>query len=83
MAKNLVDEFLEGVGNAVKDVREKAVEEAWFGRTVTDNIQPSPDVQAAEPAAATPGNGWPEYVRDAMKPDKRDDISAQEPGLDR
>lgn len=31
-----MDELIEGFGNAVADIRERAVEEAWFGRIVTE-----------------------------------------------
>lgn len=80
MAKSLVDEFIEGVGNAVRDVREKVAEEPWFGRAVTDNIPATPEVAAQEPA---PANEWPDYLKASMAPDNRDEIPPQEPGLDR
>jgi len=34
--KTLADEFLDGLGNAIADVREKVVEEPWYGRAVTE-----------------------------------------------
>jgi hypothetical protein len=33
--KSLLDELVSGIGNAVTDIREKVVEEAWFGKAVT------------------------------------------------
>lgn len=32
---SLLEEFLRGFGNAVADIREKVIEEPWFGRPVT------------------------------------------------
>jgi hypothetical protein len=83
MAKKLVDEFLEGIGNAVTDVREKVAEEGWFGRVVTDNIAPAPEVAVQEPAIAAPANDWPDYLKESLAPDSRDEIPPQEPELDR
>jgi hypothetical protein len=31
----IVDQFYKGIGDAVKDIREKVVEEPWYGRTLT------------------------------------------------
>jgi hypothetical protein len=45
MSKSLFEQFTEGVATAITDVREKVVEEAYFGRVVTD----SPDTAAAAP----------------------------------
>jgi hypothetical protein len=83
MSKNLVDEFLEGVGNAVADVREKVAEEAYFGRVVTDNVSPAPEVSAQEPAAAAPANDWPDYLKESLARDTRDEMPPPEPGFDR
>lgn len=33
--KGLVDELWDGIGHAVTDVRQRVVEEGWFGRIVT------------------------------------------------
>jgi hypothetical protein len=79
MAKSVMDQFLEGVGNAINDIREKAVEEAYFGRVVTDNV-PAPEV-AAEPAQA-PGS-WQQYVEAARDRANRDEMPPPEPGIDR
>jgi hypothetical protein len=35
--KSLLDELVSGIGNAVTDIREKVVEEAFFGKTVTES----------------------------------------------
>jgi hypothetical protein len=41
------DELWKGLGDAVSDIRHKAVEEPWFGREVTGNreqqAEPEPD----------------------------------------
>lgn len=79
MAKSLIDEFIEGVGNAVRDVREKVVEEAWFGKAVTDNIAPSQHVEGQEPAMAL---GSSKHVKE-IDPGPRRDHPEPEPGLDR
>jgi hypothetical protein len=34
--KSVFDEFLKGIGNAVEDIRTKAIEEPWFGKVVTE-----------------------------------------------
>jgi hypothetical protein len=80
MAKSLIDEFLEGVGNAVRDVREKVVEEAWFGRTVTDNIPPSPELNGQESPAMSLGSA--KHVKEIGHQPERDD-PAREPDFDR
>jgi hypothetical protein len=41
MPKNLSDEFFNGLANAIDDIRQKVVEEPFFGRAVTDK---GPDV---------------------------------------
>jgi len=45
---NFMDELAKGFGDAVTDIRQKVVEEPWFGRAVTERgEQPAP--QEAEP----------------------------------
>ena len=34
--QSLYDQIIGGIGNAIADIREKVVEEPWFGRTVTE-----------------------------------------------
>ena len=41
MAK-LFDEFTKGFGDAVADIREKVVEEPWYGRAVSDRDGAAP-----------------------------------------
>ena len=58
--KSLYEQLLDGIGNAVTDIREKVVEEPWFGREVTSNgHEPAP-----EPA---PANVWQEKVRESRE----------------
>ncbi|MBI5721424.1 MAG: hypothetical protein HZC37_27455 [Burkholderiales bacterium] len=35
--KGLADQVWDGIGNAITDVRQRVVEEGWFGRVVTGN----------------------------------------------
>jgi hypothetical protein len=35
---SLFDELLQGMGSAINDIREKVVEEPYFGRVVTDGL---------------------------------------------
>lgn len=34
--QSFLDEFTKGFGDAIADIREKVVEEPWFGRAVTE-----------------------------------------------
>ena len=45
------DELYEGIADAVADIREKVVEEPWFGRVVTERgeVQEWPQAMEAEP----------------------------------
>ena len=71
MAGNLFEQFIAEFGNAVTDVREKVVEEPWFGRTVTD----TPPVQAGND---TP-SAFQEFAQQAIReaPSSKDDISLE------
>jgi hypothetical protein len=44
--ESLFDKFAKGLGDAVADIREKVVEEAWYGRVVNerDGQQPQPTI---------------------------------------
>jgi hypothetical protein len=50
---SLYDQLAKGLGDAVADIREKAVEEPWYGRVVNER-QPDapqwPQAREAEPA---------------------------------
>ena len=46
------DEMTKGFVNAVDDIRHKVVEEPWYGREVTSNIE------LKEPEPAEQGNKW-------------------------
>jgi hypothetical protein len=58
MADSLFDQALASIGAAVNDVREKVVEEAWFGRAVSPHESAAsypgalPGLPAAEPTAS-------------------------------
>lgn len=54
MAKeSLFEQFFKGLGDAVADIREKVVEEPWFGRVVTERGEGLewPQAREAEPPA--------------------------------
>jgi hypothetical protein len=71
MSKSLFEQFTDGVANAITDVREKVVEEGWFGRVVTDNGQSHESAPAAPEAApmtsTEPLNAWQEKVQQARE----------------
>jgi hypothetical protein len=50
---DMFEDALASIGAAIADVREKVVEEGWFGRVVTDG-QSATDSGAGEPAVAAP-----------------------------
>ncbi len=39
MAQGFWDELFANIGDAVADIRQKVVEEGWFGRAITDDTQ--------------------------------------------
>ena len=82
---SLFDEFTKGVGNAVTDIRQKVVEEPYFGRAVTEGSEPAaaPEAQPVAPAAA-PQSAWDAQVQqvpDTPAPGR--DIDAPDHGIDR
>lgn len=52
--RSLFDQLLGAFGNAVTDVREKLVEEAWFGRTTAAQERMSHDIGEAVAAKDPP-----------------------------
>jgi hypothetical protein len=68
------DELLKGIGAGIADIREKVVEEPWFGRVVTE--QP-PSTPAAEHSAASPS--FQDYAREAARNEPREARQQQEP----
>lgn len=70
---SLLDEFLRGFGNAVADIREKVIEEPWYGRAVTA----APE-RGLEPEAVRPD------LMDAFFQGRevtREELSGKEPGV--
>jgi hypothetical protein len=55
MAKSIFEEALASIGAAIADVREKVVEEGYFGRVVTNGSETSPE--STENNAGSPGFG--------------------------
>lgn len=49
MKESIFDQLYNGIADAVADIREKVVEEPWFGRTVTEREQAPQWPQAQEP----------------------------------
>lgn len=45
----LLDEFVRGFGNAVADIRDKVVNEPWFGRSDTPTAERTPEPAATHP----------------------------------
>ena len=81
---SLFNEFVQGVGAAVTDIRQKTVEEPYFGRAVTDG----PDVQSAasaEPAApAGPQSAWESQIQQLpTTPEPAQDLPASDHEIDR
>jgi hypothetical protein len=64
MAK-LLDEFAKGFGDAVADIREKVVEEPFFGRVVSDRESTVP--QWPESREATQGDSFGSLTREQDK----------------
>lgn len=50
----LWDEIAKGLGNAVADIREKVVEEPWFGRVVTEREATAPQWPQAREEQSQP-----------------------------
>ena len=73
---SLMEQFGDGVAAAVTDIREKVVEEGWFGRTVTDQTPVSS-------TSDTP-NSFEEYVQQTTRdaPAPKEEI-APDNGIDR
>lgn len=83
MNKSLFDQLAEGVASAIRDIREKVVEEGWFGRVVTAEHAPeTSSAPGGDPAQGLQGRSlWQEQVRDI--PATGEEIARPEPGLDR
>lgn len=90
---SLFDEFAKGVGAAVSDIREKVVEEAYFGRVVSDST-PAPEAEqqgpgvggsrsVSWPANDTPGASvWEAQLRQ-VQPTKAQEPQAPDHDIDR
>lgn len=46
---SLMDEFLRGFGDAVADIREKVINEPWYGRPLSGTPEHNPEPAAARP----------------------------------
>jgi hypothetical protein len=71
MAKgSFLEQLQNGLADGIADIREKLVEEPWFGRAVTERAEPTPEAEAE----VVPG--WGSKVRQA-------EIAPPEPEQDR
>lgn len=70
---SLMEEFVAGIAGAVNDIREKVVEEGWFGRTVTTS--------SPEAGSSNAIDTWESYVQQAQRnaPAEKEEIA---PGND-
>ena len=71
MAQNLLHELYEGIGDAVVDVRQRVVEEAYFGKVVTEREAETPHWPEAR--EAEPSFGSHTHTRE-MEPDQGRDM---------
>jgi hypothetical protein len=69
MPQSISDEFFNGIANAVDDIRQKVVEEPFFGRAVTETGPQQPR--------------WPEARELAQEREREPDRDTREPDLDR
>jgi hypothetical protein len=88
MANSLFDELLQGMGSAINDIREKVVEEAYFGRVVSDGPQAPEQPAAAPEQPAAPASAWEAQLAQAQSTPQPTPELAQEPhaqghGIDR
>jgi hypothetical protein len=60
--KTLYDELTKGLADAIVDIREKVVEEPWFGRVVTERETADINIGWPEPREVQPEQG--EHERD-------------------
>ena len=80
MAQGNFDRLWESVADAVKDVREKVVEEPWYGRSLgggETELQQWPQAQEMEPSF-----GSSTHIREGMEPN-RDNNQEREIDIDR
>lgn len=55
--KGFMDEVFAGIGNAVTDVRQRVVEEGWYGRVVTGNDSGPEIAVTVDATSPEPGMG--------------------------
>ena len=80
MAQGNFDRLWESVAEAVKDIREKVVEEPWYGRSLDSceaGLQQWPQAQEVEPSF-----GSSTHIRESMEPN-RDNNQEREIDIDR
>jgi hypothetical protein len=62
--KSLYEELTKGLADAIVDIREKVVEEPWFGRVVNDREVTEMNFGWPERPATQPEQGEQEHERD-------------------
>ena len=76
--ESLGEQLWKGLGDAVRDIREKGVEEAWYGRALTEG-QEYPQWSGAQEMAPSPGSSTHVIDREPMQEKER----GQDVDLDR
>ena len=81
---SLFDEFAKGVGSAVTDIRQKVVEEPYFGRAVTEGAEPQGTAPESPPGGRE-GSLFDQVLQEAVKqsaPDLGHDTPEPGGGMD-
>jgi hypothetical protein len=71
--ESFFDKFAKGLGDAVADIREKVVEEGWYGRVVNER-----DGRQAEPTVA-----WPQARETQPEPGDHQHDGKEDMDIDR
>jgi hypothetical protein len=79
---NIFEEALASIGVAISDVREKVVEEGWFGRAVTDG-QSAGGGEPTAPASNAFEQALAEILKEATASDRSHDTPEPGGGMER
>jgi hypothetical protein len=79
---NMFEEALASIGLAISDVREKVVEEGWFGRAVTDG-QSAPESAPAPEASSAFDQALAEILKEATAADRSRNTPEPGDGMER
>jgi len=82
MSNALLHAIAEGFGSAIDDIRQKVVEEGWFGRSVTSETTTQETNTTTIEYEPSPNEYWPNSaINDHAEPDLSPDIECQEPNI--